>query len=381
MDISSDLNQQARQQVIAASKRIVIKVGSRLLNTTGHMPKKQRIASLIAQIAQIRERKYEVILVTSGAISTGMELTGMKSRPRQIAMLQAMASIGQSRLMSLYEQECQHHGFHCGQILLSYDDLHDRKKHLNFRNCLNALLTQRVLPVINENDTVSTDEISFGDNDKLAALVATMIHAQLTILLTSVEGLLELNDKEGRRVPLVRAITGEIRSLAQGPDGNPHSIGGMISKIDAAEICLAAGENLWIADGRDFAILEKILDAHDVGTLFMPSTARVPGAKRWLAFFSEPAGDITIDAGAVQALQKSGKSLLPSGIIAINGDFDQGDTINIIAASGAVIAMGITNYGAADIEKIKGQKSARIATILGRCDYDEVVHRDNMVIF
>jgi glutamate 5-kinase len=381
MNITNDVNIKSRQHVITNSKRILIKVGSRLLSAAGHMPKQQRIAGLIAQISRIRAQKHEVILVSSGAISTGMELTGMKKRPHQISWLQALASIGQSRLMSLYEQECQPHGFHCGQILLSYDDLHDHKKHLNFRNCLNALLAQGALPVINENDTVSTEEITFGDNDKLAALVATMIHAQLTILLTSVEGLLELNDKEGIRVPLVRAITDDIRSMAQDTDGNPYSTGGMTSKLDAAEICLAAGENLWIADGRDFSILEKILDAEDVGTLFMPSTPRLPGSKRWLAFFSDPVGTVTIDAGAAQALQKSGRSLLPSGITAVAGEFNQGDTINVLNVSGAVIAMGISNYSIGEVDKIKGHKTDRIAAILGRCDYDEVIHRDNMVVY
>ena len=379
--MNEDDNSRYRSQVIKGSKRIVIKVGSRLLTDIRNTPKEIRIHDLIKQCAKLREKKLEVILVSSGAISTGMELMDIKKRPRDLSRLQALAAIGQSRLMSLYEKTSNKFGFHCAQILLSYDDLKSRKRHLNMCNCLHTLLGQDVLPVINENDTVSVDEISFGDNDKLAALVATLTHAELTIFLTNVDGLFLRRDKgQEKRISIISEINETIRNSAKGTDGNPFSIGGMTSKIEAAEICMAAGESLWIADGKNFSILEQIVNGKDVGTLFYPNTKRLASSKRWLAFFTDPAGDVLIDEGAIKALKFSGKSLLPIGILSLRGNFDKGDTINITDSQGTIIAMGITNYKVSELNEIKGLNTTQIFQKLERRVYKEAVHRDNMVI-
>ncbi len=370
-----------RKGVVSGIRRVVVKVGSRLLTDMKEQDKQQRIEQLVAQLHLLRQRHIEVILVTSGAIGAGIKLLGHKKRPTDLGRLQALAAIGQSRLMSLYERACQHHGFHCGQMLLSADDVKDRKRHLNIRNCLSALLCNGVLPIINENDTVSVEEICFGDNDRLAALVGSMVRAELTVLLTTVDGLRQRQGTQlGERISVVREITPAIRALAGGTDGNIFSTGGMGSKIHAAEITVASGENLWIVDGTDFSVLQRVFEAEDIGTLFMPSVARMSGSKRYLAFFSDPVGRVVIDAGAVRALREGGKSLLPSGILSVHGSFEKGDTLHIENESGGKVGLGVSNYGAGDLNRIKGLKLAQIAGILGRDAYDEAIHRDNLVV-
>ena len=379
---NSTLNElSARQNAIKRCKRIIVKVGSRLLSEIQGYSKQNRIDHLVQACQHLRENNFDVILVSSGAISTGMELTKISKRPRGLSQLQALAAVGQSQLMSMYENACSQRGFNCAQILLSYDDLKSRKRHLYLCNCLNALLRMGVLPIINENDTVSVDEISFGDNDKLAALVATMTHAELTILLTTVQGLLNY-DKKGfkERISLVREITPNIRKISKGTDNNHLSTGGMSSKIEAAEICMAAGECLWIADGKDFSILSRIINGEDLGTLFYPTSGRLASSKRWLAFFTDPLGDIMIDNGAKIALESQGKSLLPIGIIKILGEFEKGDTVSIKDEQENLIGTGITNYKRADLEEIKGMRSSQISEKLGRVAYDEAIHRDNLVL-
>ncbi len=319
--------------------------------------------------------------MTSGAIGAGMRMMGIDKRPSDVGRLQSLAAVGQCRLMALYERSCQAHGFHCGQILLSADDVRDRKRHLNLRNCLASLLARDVLPIINENDSVSVDEICFGDNDKLAALVASLIRAELTILLTTVDGLCRREGKQiAGRISVVPAITEDLHALAGGTDGNPYSTGGMGSKLLAAEITVASGEAMWIANGTDFAVLQRIRAGEDVGTLFLPAASRMAGNKRYLAFFSDAVGQVIVDDGAANALRKRGKSLLPSGIRQVTGVFEKGDTVDIITTSGEHVGHGISNYCAADLDKIKGLKSAQIHTVLAREGYDEAIHRDNLVI-
>lgn len=371
----------ARDNAIKRCKRIIVKVGSRLLSEIQGHPKQNRINQLVEACHQLRENNFDVILVSSGAISTGMELTRIEKRPRDLSQLQALAAVGQSRLMSMYEKACSKIGFNCAQILLSYDDLKSRKRHLHLCNCLNALLSKGILPIINENDTVSIDEISFGDNDRLAALVATMTHAEVTILLTTVRGLLNHDDKGfGDRISLVREITPHIREISKGTDGNHLSIGGMSSKIEAAEICMAAGECLWIAEGRDFSILSRMIKGEDLGTLFYPTSGRLAKSKRWLAFFTDPLGDIFIDNGAKLAIESQGRSLLPIGITKIVGEFEKGDTVTIKDENGKLIGMGITNYKKHDLKEIKGFRSGQISEKLGMIAYNEAIHRDNLVI-
>lgn len=370
-----------RAALLGAARRIVIKVGSRLLCDVGSS-EAERIRELVRQIAWLREQKVEVFLVSSGAIGAGLGVLDLERRPTDLARLQALAAVGQSRLMALYEQACAELGFHCGQVLLCTADVQSRRRHLNICNCLHMLQARGVLPVINENDTVSVDEIRFGDNDTLAAKVATMLRADLTILLTTVDGLCERTHGElGARISCVDAVTPEIRALAGGTDGNSFSVGGMETKLQAADICTAAGEHLWIADGHHFSVLRDIWQGADVGTLFTPRPGRMTGSKRYLAFFSEPAGDVVVDSGAEEALRDQGSSLLPSGVLTTNGQFEKGDTVRILNETGGLIGHGMTNYGAIDLHKLCGLRSHQFEAALAAAPrYDEAIHRDNLVI-
>ena len=306
-----------RIQAIQQAKRIVVKVGSRLILGDDDTPSADRIQALIDGLAAVAQTGREVILVSAGAIAVGMTVMDIEKRPRHIAQLQALAALGQGKLMAMYEEASRTRGFHCAQILLSLDDVTFRARHLNVINCINALLGSDVLPVINENDAVSVDEICFGDNDRLAALVGTMVRADLTILLTTVDGFHEREDGELKPHPVsvIQTVDDRIRSMAGGTDGNQFSTGGMSSKLDAAETVMSAGECMMIACGHDFSILPRIFDGEEIGTLFLPKASQLSGAKRYLAFFAEPTGTLAIDDGAKTALVDQGRSLLPAGII------------------------------------------------------------------
>jgi glutamate 5-kinase len=299
-----------------------------------------------------------------------------------LPLLQAHAAVGQSRLMYHYETACARHGFHCAQLLLTAADVQDRERHLNVTSCLDALLGKGVLPVINENDSVSVDEIRFGDNDILAALVATMVRADLTVFLTNVDGMHDPNASGApRRLSVVPRLSGAVCAMAGGTDGNPFSVGGMTSKLRAAELLMKAGENLWIADGHDFAVLDRVFAGDDVGTLFQGASAKMASHKRFLAFFSTPDGDVVADPGAVTAVTEKGRSLLPSGIVDVRGDFARGDTVRIVDLHGKEVARGVTNYGAADVARIRGARTDEVGRILGtQACYEEVVHRNYLVL-
>ena len=368
------MNIQHREQIIKGAKQIVIKVGTRLLTDSLLIP------AIIRQISTLRERGYRVMLVSSGAVGVGMNCMGLKKRPSAIASVQALAAVGQSALMSLYEKECLKYGFHAAQMLLTAEDLGDRDRHLNVLNCINALWAQGNLPIINENDSVSIDEIKFGDNDTLAAMLAIMTRSDLTILLTTVDGLhsVDSSGKLDQRIPLVSEITPEMKKSATGTDDSALSIGGMITKLRAAEMIASAGEYMLIADGREKDILDRIFNCDDVGTLFLPTVSKqMQSKKRWLNFFSKTSGSLIVDEGAVEAITKKGSSLLPSGIVGVEGDFSRGDTIQVLDQSGEVIAKGLTSFSSAELLQVLGEKSATIRMILGSDD-EEVIHRNNM---
>lgn len=373
-----------RAQALTEVRRLVVKVGTRLLMDVPGATKGERVQRLVDELAVLRRRGFEVILVSSGAVGAGLAVLGTARRPRNIPGLQAHAAVGQCRLMYLYEHACARHGFHCGQLLLSADDLlRSRERHLNVANCVGELLRNGVLPVVNENDSVSVDEIRFGDNDTLAALVATMLRADLTILLTTVDGMyLPAENGDRPRLSVVREVGEETFAMAKGTDGNPFSVGGMTTKIRAAEIVTKAGEPLWIADGTDFSTLHRVLDGEDTGTLFTPRrNARMQGNKRFLAFFSDPAGSILVDAGAVRAVGQQGRSLLPGGIVGREGVFRRGDTVRILGPEGRELARGTTNYSSDEIDRIRGVKTSEISSLLGEdASFDEVIHRDYLVV-
>ena len=365
-----------RKYIIGQTDRVVIKVGTRLLTD------KSRIPKLIEQIHKLRQKKYQVILVTSGAVGLGMSTMGLVKRPKQLSKKQALASIGQGKLMSLYESAAKKYGFHVSQLLLNKSGLQNRVQHINTLNCINSLLEMNVLPIINENDSVAVDELTFGDNDTLAVLVSMMVRCKTTIILTTVDGLYSIKDGEfGDRISLVHEITPKIKALAQGTDDKENSVGGMKSKLKAADIALRAGECLWIANGKDFSILEKVFMGEDVGTLFVPdSSKKMPLKKRWLSFFTLSFGKIYIDNGALDAILKNGKSLLPSGITSIEGSFKKGDTVDIADEKGNIVARGLINYSAQESKKIMGARTNELSVILSYRGNDEVIHRDNLAV-
>lgn len=371
-----------RKDIIAGTKRIVLKVGSRLLVDEHRHPCAERINALVAQIAELRKSGLEVVLVSSGAISAGMSVLGMDKRPKMVPELQASAAIGQSRLLAMYEDACRSHGFHCGQILLTAGDVQDRRRHLNLSNCLNALIAQGSLPIINENDSISVEEICFGENDYLAALVGTLCKAELTVLLTSVDGMYEklADGSFGERISVIEEVTPEIKAMATGTDGNQLSTGGMETKLKAAETLTSVGESLWIVDGRDFDVIANVYAGKDVGTLFPGSEEKMRMHKRWMAFFPEISGALVVDDGAKKALLTQGSSLLPGGITGVSGEFTKGDIVEIKGLHGKLLAKGAVNYSAKELELIKGKKTTDILELLGYHIYDEAVHRDNLVV-
>ncbi len=375
---------QRRAAVIQSARRIVIKVGTRLLTDSDGDSDGSRIGQLIAEIAGLRQRGMEIILVTSGAIGAGMRVLEITRRPVQLPRLQALAAVGQLRLMSFYEAAARQHQFHCGQVLLCADDLQDRERHLNTAFCIDTLLGGRVLPIINENDSVSVEEIKFGDNDRLAAMVAMLVRADLTILLTSVDGLHEMHNRTlGRRISLVSEFHHKLRVMALDTADRDSSVGGMASKLSAAETLAKAGEPTWIADGRDFSVLQRIFAGDDLGTLFVPGgNGRMSNRKRYLAFFSEPNGAIVIDAGAAQALTKPrGASLLARGVTDCQGGFVRGDTVRVLTTDGDEIARGVSNYSHPEVAMIKGLHSHEIKKLLGNtAGYDCVIHRNYLVL-
>lgn len=372
-----DKNIEVRKKLVASCRRIVIKAGTRLLTDP------EALAVLIRQIKTVRDAGIQVLLVSSGAVGTGMRSLGLKKRPRRLSEVQALAAIGQIRLMSVYEAECAKLGFQAAQILLTAEDLRSRERHLNALNCIESLLAQDVLPIINENDPVSVDELKFGDNDILAALLASMTRSDLAIILTTVDGLMRPNPDGslGERISLVEGVTDEQRRMATGTDDSSMSIGGMKSKLRCAEILNSAGECLWIASGKDPHVIEKIFRGEDVGTVFLPHhRAKVESRKRWLATFAKSSGKIIVDSGAVQALVTHGSSLLPAGMKFVQGSFKRGSIVEVCSLEGELVAKGLTNFSSEDCMKLIGCQSCEIHDIL-RCDADsEIIHRNNMAV-
>lgn len=370
-------NIEARQKIIKKCRKIVVKIGTRLLTD------KNMIPALIAQIAKLRGKGYTVMLVSSGAVGMGMKVFKLKRRPSKLSGIQALAAVGQSKLMSLYEKECAKLGFHTAQLLLTAADLRERERHLNALNCINSLWNQNVLPIINENDSVSVDEIKFGDNDILAALLSVMTRSELTVLLTTVDGLHSVTGGKqlDKRISIVSEFSDELRRTAFDTDDCAFSIGGMSSKLRAAEIVTRSGEALWIADGRDPYVLEKIIAAQDVGTLFLPlGEKQMQSKKRWLSFFSHPSGKIIIDDGAVKALKQDGRSLLPAGIIHTKGNFVRGDTVEICDKNNNLVAKGLSNYNSEEVHRLAGLQVSELSKILGYEGDAEIVHRNNMAL-
>ncbi|MBN1526897.1 MAG: glutamate 5-kinase [Candidatus Omnitrophica bacterium] len=357
-------------------KRIVIKVGTKVITSRERTLDTGRIKELVEQIASIQDKGAKVILVTSGAIGAGMGLLGLRRRPAKLSELQATASIGQNHLMQVYAGNFKDCGYLAGQILLTQEDFNDRNRYLNIRYTLETLLAHDAVPVINENDTVSTEEIKCGDNDRLASLVADVAQADLLVLLTDVDGLL---DAEGKVIAIVDGINAKVQKLARMTSCDLGT-GGMATKLEAAARAASAGIQCVIANGRKKDVLLDIVKGEMVGTSFKSGKAHFIAKKRWIAFSSRPKGAVLVDGGAHEALSKKDRSLLASGIIAVEGDFRAGDVIRVADNDGKEFARGLSNYSSSELSKIKGLKTGQIKAALGYKKEDEVVHKDNLVV-
>jgi glutamate 5-kinase len=359
------------------AKRIVVKIGSRLI---AEAPA-SRPAAIADQIVQLRRRNLEIVVVSSGAIALGLPRLKMQQRPTEMPELQAAAAVGQLRLMQMWEHAFGVHDIEIGQVLVTHDDLGDRRRFLSARMTLRALLDHGVVPIINENDTVATEEIKFGDNDQLSALVCNLVSADALVILTDVEG---VRDASGVRMPIVHDIDREAAPVAGGTTSGVGS-GGMASKVGSARIVTRTGVPAIVAPGREPDVLPKVLAGADIGTLFVPpkssaSAGKLSSRKHWIAYGAKPAGKLTVDDGALRALREAGKSLLPAGIVAVDGDFELGDTVSIVTRAGDEFARGLAAYPASDLRKILGLQSAGIEAKLGYKSIDEAIHRDDLVI-
>jgi glutamate 5-kinase len=362
------------RKALESAKRIVVKIGSRAI-VHGDVPGEGRFQSIASQIAALRQLGRTVILVSSGAVAMGCQKLGISGRPKLIAELQAAAAIGQPRLIQAYEQAFAAHGVTIAQVLLTHADVTSRKRYLNIRAATDAMLELGAVPIINENDTVSTEELQFGDNDQLAAMLAPLAGADLLVLLTDVEGLL---DRERQRIPVVS----DFESIAPliWPKENSVSLGGMGSKVSAARQACQVGLPVVIAPARDPDVLRKVATGEDVGTLFLPAGAAMASRKYWIAYTLKTRGTLVVDAGALKALIEGKRSLLPAGVVAVRGSFHAGDAISIVSQEGQEVARGLARYDARDVERLLGARSEHIEERLGFHHGDEIVHRDDLVM-
>jgi glutamate 5-kinase len=361
---------------------VVVKVGSSLITAGGVGVDPDRIEAIATEVAGIRPGR-QVVLVTSGAITTGAARLTLARRPRSIPEKQAAAAIGQSALMWHYEAAFKRHGIPVGQVLLTAQDIGDRARYLNARNALLALLRFDVLPVVNENDTVAVEEIKVGDNDNLSALVASLIDAELLVLLTDVDGLYTADPTRhagARKLDTVLAVTDAIEGLAWAPHSEV-GVGGMATKLQAAHKAAAAGIPMVIGSGREPGVLARVLAGEAIGTYFAPRVDRLTARKRWIAFAVAPQGRLVVDAGALSALTQQGRSLLPSGLVDVEGAFAAGDVVAVVDEAGRrEFARGLVNFDADELRSIRGAKTREIEGRLGYKAVDEVIHRDNLVL-
>ena len=368
-------DREIRQSVLTSARRIVVKLGTNAICDESGRPDRRSIGSIARQVAELMGRGVSVTLVSSGAIGSGLGEMGLTERPKAMPELQAAAAIGQAQLMRTYPDALARHGIRVGQVLVTRDDFESRTRYLNIRNTLRALTEWGAVPIINENDTVAVDEIRFGDNDILAALVTNAIPADALVLLSVVDG---LHDSDGQVVDLVEdplamrmLVTGEKSALGSG---------GMETKLEAARRVTDAGEIAVIANGRTPDVLTKLTAGERVGTVFVPAHRKLASRERWIGMAVRPGGVLVVDEGAANALRVRGKSLLATGITEITGNFDKGEVVIIRDQRGREVGRGLINYAAEEVRTIQGRRSSEFEKLLGRRAYDEVVHRDNLVV-
>ncbi|MBK5274122.1 MAG: glutamate 5-kinase [Desulfuromonadales bacterium] len=371
-----------RRELLKTVKRVVIKIGSRVLTDDDGALDMSVIGRICGDIALLRERGQQVVVVSSGAIAAGRSELGLTDRPKTIPQKQASAAIGQTRLMRAYEEALAPHGFKAAQLLLTSEDLGSRQRFLNARATIDTLLGFGVIPIINENDTVVVEEIKFGDNDNLSAMVTNVAESDLLLILTDVEGL--FNADPGRNpdavlIPLVQGITRELERAAGG-SASGVGTGGMASKVAAAKKAGRNGVATILIAGKCPGIIAAAMRGDEVGTLFLPSEAGLNGRKHWIAYTLKPAGRVTVDEGARNMLIRKGKSLLPSGVVEVEGRFERGACVRVCGPDGKEFARGLSDYSGAEISRLAGHKSSEIEDILGYRYADVIIHRDNLVV-
>ncbi len=362
---------------LASAKRIVLKVGSSLLAAS---PAGQP-AAIADEIAMLQDQGIETVIVSSGAIALGLHGLGLSSRPTDLPSLQAAAAVGQSRLLQNWEHAFAAHQGRIAQVLLTHDDVSSRVRFLNARHALRAILKAGIVPIVNENDTVAIDEIRYGDNDQLAALVCNLVSADALIIYTDVDGLHDKDPRQGGvRIPLITDIDSEANPVATATSSSGVGSGGMSSKVAAARNAASYGVPTIVVPGARRGILLSALTGQDVGTLFVPNAQAISSRKHWIGFGAKPAGQLVVDQGAVDALSKQGSSLLPAGLVEVQSEFDRGALVSLVTPEHTEFARGLASYGASDLRKLCGCRSDQIGAILGYTYLDEVVHRDDLVL-
>ncbi len=371
-----------RLEHIKKMKRIVIKVGTSTITHASGLINLKQMESLVRQIADLHNRGYEVILVSSGSIGAGIGKLGLKTRPKTIPEKQVAAAVGQGILIHMYEKLFSEYGKIVAQILITKEDIHHRTRFLHVRNALFGLLEQGVVPIVNENDAIAVDEIKLGDNDTLSAIVASIAEADLLILLSDIEGLCQQDPRREPNAPLIHTvaeITTDIENLAGGA-GTTFGTGGMITKINAARIATDSGTAMVIVNGGIRGIIDEVISGVEVGTWFQAKQHPLQARKHWLAYGATPAGALVVDEGAAKALVQRQKSLLPSGILHVEKHFREGQIVSVMNQAGQELARGVCNYCSSDVNLIKGLNSADIEAQLGYKGYDEIIHRNNLVM-
>ncbi len=358
-------------------RRVVIKLGTGILTSGVGRLNPERIASICGEVDRLMGRGIEVLLVSSGAVGLGIGRLGLDRRPERLPRLQMCAAVGQSVLIEHWQKGMEPYGRKVAQILVTRDDLRIRGRHVSLREALDAMLKEGVVPVINENDCISTDEIRFGDNDVLSALVASMSKADLLFILSTIPGL--INPDDGQVVPVVREITPAIEAMASGTKSKT-SVGGMVTKIEAAKVATRSGCGVFIGDGQQPDLVENLMGGTGTGTFFVPGKQTMTSKKRWMAFFDRPQGVLWVDAGAVRALVEGRGSLLAAGLIRVEGEFPESSIVNVVGPEGQVLARGKTLFSSAEIRQLAGKNSAAIRKSIGQTRRPEILHRDHLVL-
>jgi glutamate 5-kinase len=376
------VSKEKRKKVLEKARRIVVKVGSSILASLEKGLHYETFSHLTKEISELKRQGYEIVLVSSGAIAAGMEKLGYKTRPQSITQKQATAAVGQSRLIHIYENYFSRYQQMVAQVLLTHDDLSHRRRFLNARNTLLALLELGIIPIINENDTVVVDEIKVGDNDNLSALITNLIGADLLIILTDIEGICERDPRshpDAKCISLIEDIDADMEGV-MGETKSQMSVGGMASKIQAARKASRFGIPTVVACGTKKEVLRQVLKGKEIGTLILPKIRTLSSRKHWIAFNLKPKGDVIVDEGAKKAIVQKGKSLLPSGVLEVRGSFGRGDSVSCVGPRGKEFARGLVNYSVQELDKIKGHRTGEIEKVLGYKYSDEIIHRDDLVV-